>query len=847
MILKMLSCPVCKVGGINSEKELRSHITGHKVNGDAFAYPMQCAQFNCDRVYSNIDSFINHVKNCHVHVRPTNNRDTVYDFPLLFNTADEADENVYYDDNSDDEDVSDFQDRHVELKNYEEKVFSLLLLFFSNSSIPQSFIGDVLQSFADYVGFLSNNLGLLLKNANVPDEGDMVAILNEVDRALNAVKNVGSVFKAKDSLCKHPLFVKPESVVLGYRNDANLRNGNDIENRQTKEESFYIPILKTLESVLSDPDVANLIIDEIDEAVPVGTYNNPKHGSKYLSHPLFSDKSKVSLRIQVSYDGMGTTNPLRGHSSIHNVGIFYFTIQNLPPHFNTCFPNVHLFSVCYSGDLKKYGFRPVLERFMKDINILETSGIQINVAGRGQVNFFGSLSQFSGDCLAINEIFGLVCDFSHDYHCSMCYCSKISMSSFFTEDKFELRSRNSHALDVREQTLSGQIHVRGVKAESVLNESLYFHTAENMMVDLLHIFPEGIQPYEIGSVLYVYICVKKLFTIDQFNDRVRWLFSIAEVDKGNTPAELNPIKEAGKGISPKLTGNEMMALSRLICLILSEFVSEEEEDEYWEFLLQLQTLTEIAFSSTLNKSVLNYFSELYADHLQLFKKLFPTLPIKPKQHYLIHFKSMVEINGPPTYSSCFKYELRNSSFKRAAHIVCNFKNIPKTLTFRNQLSSLGHTISKSRMRNFCVATHKLQANTIGSIPDSAVISLKLSLGVSSVVFTTTKVRVWGRKYSVGNYLILNKCPIEGELQFGIIQKIIWLEETKSAFFYVKKMRTLGFKSFVNAYIVEQTDDSDGLNFSCVSVDDLLDYHPLDMYIPTIGAPMHLKLRYFVMG
>ena len=89
-------------------------------------------------------------------------------------------------------------------------------------------------------------------------------------------------------------------------------------------------------------------------------------------------------------------------------------------------------------------------------------------------------------------------------------------------------------------------------------------------------------------------------------------------------------------------------------------MSEKDEDDYWECLLQLQTLTNIAFSPKLTKSILNNFSELYADHLLLFKKLFPNLPIKPKQHYLIHFKGIVEQNGPPTYCSCFKYELRNS-------------------------------------------------------------------------------------------------------------------------------------------------------------------------------------------
>ena len=119
---------------------------------------------------------------------------------------------------------------------------------------------------------------------------------------------------------------------------------------------------------------------------------------------------------------------------------------------------------------------------VKDVKILETI-VPIYIPGRGEVTIFGSISQFCGDCLAINEIFGLVCDFSHDYHCSMCYCTKDFLNSFFREDNF-----------VQEQMESETTHTRGVKHDSALNDLIFFHTAENMMVDLLHIFLEGILP-----------------------------------------------------------------------------------------------------------------------------------------------------------------------------------------------------------------------------------------------------------------------------------------------------------------------------------------------------------------
>ena len=83
-----------------------------------------------------------------------------------------------------------------------------------------------------------------------------------------------------------------------------------------------------------------------------------------------------------------------------------------------------------------------------------------------------------------------------------------------------------------------------------------------------------------------------------------------------------------------------------------------------------------------------------------------TLTIKPKQHFLIHFPSVVRSNGPPTFNSCFKYELRNAFFKKGAHIICNFKNIAMSLSVRNQLSALSHSVNKTRTRDHCIKTHK---------------------------------------------------------------------------------------------------------------------------------------------
>lgn len=122
---------------------------------------------------------------------------------------------------------------------------------------------------------------------------------------------------------------------------------------------------------------------------------------------------------------MGTTNSLRGHSSINNRGIFYLTIQNFLPQ-RTFISRVIL----------------VIKKNMDSDPLLIVS-------------------------------------------------CKLSEYSKLLEDHYQ---DLTHSLDMQQQMTSGNTHTQGVT--SALKDSILFHTAENMMVDLLHTFPEGIITYE---------------------------------------------------------------------------------------------------------------------------------------------------------------------------------------------------------------------------------------------------------------------------------------------------------------------------------------------------------------
>ena len=805
----MFTCPICKKEhNFLSCKELSSHITHHQAIGTSFQFPLVCTN-NHNVSCSTVKHFMRHVRQQHK-----------LDFSNL------------------DIEINDIEPENVSLPSppiysipqqpfvisqpscYDSLVEKMLLKLLEPLNIPYSYIELVIKNFEEYIKAIKTNCSKIVTSR------EETSIDLELNKALKAIAAVRTSYKFTNKLYKNSKFVAPIPVVLGSRWETSLANGTTAINKRVDEKSYYVPILKTLASLLENPDFASYVIDEKFDPCPAGEYSCFKDGLVFRNHPLFSDRKKISLRFQLFYDGMGTTNPLRGHSANHSAGIFYFSIDNLPSHLQTYSPNIFLLSLCYSADIKKYGFDPILFDFIKDLNTLETEGIVVNVSGRGEIRFYGSISQFSGDCLAMNEIFGLICSFSHGHHCTICYAD--SLSEYFVENKFQLRTKSEHKIDLEDlEDDPTLVHCRGVKFDSVLNSSLFFHITQNKTIDLMHVILEGIAPYEVGCILYEYVNNRKAVTIDQINSRLRWLFSCLILDKGNTPADLNPFNKLGNGISPKLTAMEMAALCRYMPMILADLA--DTDDELWELLIQLQTIVDIAYAPKLCDSLLIYFSELYEDHLNLFKKLFPGLPIKPKQHYMVHFRTIVRNTGPPSHSSCIKYELHNSVLKKPTYTTCNFKNIIKSLSFKNQISVLSVMLQERNTRKTPILVGKRKLIEVASLPQvlGPVLSLKLSITRSESITTSNKAIILGQRYCKGNSVVIGKTA--GKLRFGIIEFIIWNE--KLAHLVVEIVENLGFDSSLNAYrIVKHNLQFKTYEvFKCI---ELLDFHPLD----TVSLP-----------
>lgn len=193
-----------------------------------------------------------------------------------------------------------------------------------------------------------------------------------LEKAESAFQSVDTTYKAKNTIRNHSNFVTPIEVQLSFRREAMFSHRNELENRLVVDKSYYIPLSETIKQIFQDSELINAVVRNVSHTTN-GAFSNFSDGSFCKEHELFSDITKTTLRLQIFYDGMGTTNPLRGHSTPHTLGKFYFIIENLPHWYNTCFQNVHVFAVCNTLDIKRHGFHPILRQFVDDLKVLETS------------------------------------------------------------------------------------------------------------------------------------------------------------------------------------------------------------------------------------------------------------------------------------------------------------------------------------------------------------------------------------------------------------------------------------------------------------------------------------------
>jgi hypothetical protein len=87
---------------------------------------------------------------------------------------------------------------------------------------------------------------------------------------------------------------------------------------------------------------------------------------------------------------------------------------------------------------------------------------------------------------------------------------------------------------------------------------------------------------------------------------------------------------------------------------------------------------------------------LIAEHHEMYVSLFLDL-LKPKHHFMIHYISAIKSVGPLRWLRSMRFESKHGQAKKTANIICNFKNICKSLSQKHQLKFCYRLLAKESL------------------------------------------------------------------------------------------------------------------------------------------------------
>ena len=127
--------------------------------------------------------------------------------------------------------------------------------------------------------------------------------------------------------------------------------------------------------------------------------------------------------------------------------------------------------------------------------------------------------------------------------------------SYFHGNEFQLRTRESydrHSALVDEDPSLASVY--GLKGNSILNQSNFFHVVEGLDPDIIHDQLEGVLPLTVKLMVKNFIQVDKYLTLEQLNQHIG-AFKYGSADASNKPSELKPVILSNDSGSISQSGN----------------------------------------------------------------------------------------------------------------------------------------------------------------------------------------------------------------------------------------------------------------------------------------------------
>ena len=838
-------CSKCgkQISGSDVSRALARHLrTTHALTDQGEI--LTCGQNGCRQTFRLMNSYLRHIRRQHLNASltlpvPPDQCNPNNDNPGQSEAPSNSDDDSQNSDSEQDEEIPPEQENCSEdfsVDLLKQIAIGMIMKLKSTASVPYSAVKNVIRStkvmFQDTLTSLKDKMLQVMAAHDVDAMSpDVKNLCSEFSSYENPYLGIETPNQQMDYMLDKLMLVPPVEIALGSRLDEVYDNVvEDMVSKHVTETFQYVPVIEVLKLILK-PGVERAINKETKSTA--GYLKSYRDGQQYQQHGIFKNYPNA-LRLQLFYDDVEVVNPLGSKAGIHKLGLFYYTIQNLPFHATSSMNSVFLLAACCTSDIKRYGFKPILDPFIKEVKQLESdSGVLLQWNDRQSV-VHGTLVSFSADSLAAHELLGFLSP-SATMLCRLCKATRESIQVHFEEDDFEMRGIDDHDDSVSAATCrSHGDPLTGVRTSCHLDQLQNFHCVKNFNLDIMHDMLEGVCPYEAKLLLFQFIFIDKFFTLTELNQRIK-SFHYSLDDRKNKPTTLQ-YERLRRPSDHKLgqKAAQMWCLIRMLPFLIGDFIPEG--NTHYNLLLLLLRCMDIIYAPLVTLSQTVYLKHLIAEHHTHFKELFPDKQMINKHHHMVHYPTCIRMSGPLVTMQCMKYEMKHGFSKRVASVNCNFRNICKSVACKHQiLQCTSWSIDNQRMCPECSGGTTMAVHTL---EEAEIVEEVLQVDGNVDVFVTSEVTVLGTCYKTKQFVASG---IENdEAQFHQILNIIMHGDSiDDVYFVAKKYKTIGYNEHFHSYEVQAADGQD-----IIRQQDLIDHRPLTRLLSyRANSPIFLSPRY----
>lgn len=585
-------------------------------------------------------------------------------------------------------------------------------------------------------------------------------------------------------------FIPPESFEIGEEAVHDNRNPQKVDIKIKKVYGAHVPLQKTLETFFSIPGIFEQMHEYYKElSTEKNVLSNFVQGDLWSKNYCTQNEDELVFPLVVYFDEFQTGNPLGSHALEQKFGGFYASLPCLPPHLVAKLENVFLLSIFYSKHLQQFGNEKVFSKAIEDLNFVSKEGIKITVNGKDLQVYFHCVMVL-GDNLGVNTICGFSKGFNAAHYCRFCTAPFKTCQEMLIENKKLMRTVDSYETDL----LKNDFKATGIVEKCIFNKMNKFNIMENMSVDIAHDCDEGVAVYTIGGILE-HLIKAKIISLDKLNNRIE-TFPYSDLEKSNKPRPLffSADNTGRSKLKIKQSASEMLCLVRYLGLMIGDLIPPN--NMHWKLYILLRKLIGILTSPRLTRGEIVNLREIIQKHNALYIHLFGSL--KPKMHFLLHYPTIMLLNGPVIHYSTLMFERKNKALKEMSLCTTSNINLPHTIAVRHQLQQC---YNKEFCQNFKSDLILGPVKNVNEVLQTK--RLITDIPENTIVTSLKYIEIIGKHFSEGTVLVTKIA--EDNPMFGIIKNIfMW---NTNIFFQIKEFDTLYFDHYYHSYQVKSNESN----------------------------------------